>query len=171
MLENWTLCTVNIALTGDSFYTRFLLVLIWGFIGDGNSLFSSSASDFLRNCISIVRSWDINFKFPHFAVLILNITLSSKAGNWQDQAIDTAEEYILKMLMTFIYLFIFTLQINIDYHMREATAKRAQDPTHTSFDEAQKTVYVLMERDSYPRFLKSKAYLNLLNQLQTNNSK
>ncbi|NXN98928.1 RGS1 protein, partial [Rhinopomastus cyanomelas] len=62
-------------------------------------------------------------------------------------------------------------QINIDYRMREATAKRAQEATHTSFDEAQKTVYVLMERDSYPRFLKSRAYLNLLNQLQSNSSK
>ncbi|NXX93155.1 RGS1 protein, partial [Centropus bengalensis] len=62
-------------------------------------------------------------------------------------------------------------QINIDYQMREATAKQAQDPTHTSFDEAQRTVYILMERDSYPRFLKSKAYLNLLNQLQTSTSK
>lgn len=62
-------------------------------------------------------------------------------------------------------------QINIDYQMREATAKKAQDPTHSSFDEAQKTVYILMERDSYPRFLKSKSYLNLLNQLQTNTSK
>ncbi|XP_002188951.2 regulator of G-protein signaling 1 [Taeniopygia guttata] len=61
-------------------------------------------------------------------------------------------------------------QINIDYQIREATAKKAQDPTHTSFDEAQKTVYILMERDSYPRFLKSKSYLNLLNQLQTNTS-
>ncbi|KAL2301702.1 hypothetical protein Nmel_011093, partial [Mimus melanotis] len=46
--------------------------------------------------------------------------------------------------------------------MREATAKKAQDPTHTSFDEAQKTVYILMERDSYPRFLKSKSHLKLL---------
>ncbi|OXB56472.1 hypothetical protein ASZ78_013404 [Callipepla squamata] len=62
-------------------------------------------------------------------------------------------------------------QINIDHQMREATAKRAQEPTHTSFDEAQRTIYILMERDSYPRFLKSKTYLNLLNQLQTNNSK
>ncbi|KAM9542860.1 regulator of G-protein signaling 1 [Guaruba guarouba] len=62
-------------------------------------------------------------------------------------------------------------QINIDYQMREATAKRAQDPTHTSFDEAQKMVYILMERDSYPRFLKSRAYLNLLNQLQTSASR
>ncbi|XP_061221119.1 regulator of G-protein signaling 1 [Neopsephotus bourkii] len=62
-------------------------------------------------------------------------------------------------------------QINIDYQMREATAKRAQDPTHASFDEAQKMVYILMERDSYPRFLKSKTYQNLLNQLQTSTSR
>uniref|UniRef100_K7FF52 Regulator of G-protein signaling 1 n=2 Tax=Pelodiscus sinensis TaxID=13735 RepID=K7FF52_PELSI len=62
-------------------------------------------------------------------------------------------------------------QINIDHHTRETTAKKAQDPTFTSFDEAQKTVYVLMERDSYPRFLKSKAYLNLLNKLQVNSIK
>ncbi|KAG6933779.1 regulator of G-protein signaling 1 [Chelydra serpentina] len=62
-------------------------------------------------------------------------------------------------------------QINIDYHTRKATAKKAQDPTFTSFDEAQKTVYVLMERDSYPRFLKSEAYLNLLNKLQVNSVK
>ncbi|XP_051481597.1 regulator of G-protein signaling 1-like [Apus apus] len=62
-------------------------------------------------------------------------------------------------------------QINIDHQIREATAKKAQDPTRTSFDEVQKTVYILMERDSYPRFLKSKAYLKLLNQLQTNTSK
>ncbi|XP_019357563.1 PREDICTED: regulator of G-protein signaling 1 [Gavialis gangeticus] len=62
-------------------------------------------------------------------------------------------------------------QINIDYRTRETTAKKAQDPTLTSFDEAQKTVYILMERDSYPRFLKSKAYLSLLNQLQANTLK
>uniref|UniRef100_A0A8C8S0T6 Regulator of G-protein signaling 1 n=1 Tax=Pelusios castaneus TaxID=367368 RepID=A0A8C8S0T6_9SAUR len=64
-----------------------------------------------------------------------------------------------------------TKQINIDHHTREMTAKKAQDPTSTSFDEAQKTVYVLMERDSYPRFLKSKAYLNLLRKLQANSVK
>uniref|UniRef100_A0A8D0GUI2 Regulator of G-protein signaling 1 n=1 Tax=Sphenodon punctatus TaxID=8508 RepID=A0A8D0GUI2_SPHPU len=59
-------------------------------------------------------------------------------------------------------------QINIDFHTREATAKMAQMPTPTSFDEAQKIIYILMERDSYPRFLKSKVYLNLLNKLQDN---
>lgn len=44
-------------------------------------------------------------------------------------------------------------------------------PTPTCFDEAQKVVYTLMEKDSYPRFLKSNIYLNLLNDLQANSLK
>nr|XP_004659568.2 regulator of G-protein signaling 1 [Jaculus jaculus] len=62
-------------------------------------------------------------------------------------------------------------QINIDFHTRESTAKKIKSPTLTSFDEAQKIIYTLMEKDSYPRFLKSDIYLNLLNHLQANSLK
>ncbi|XP_005880118.1 PREDICTED: regulator of G-protein signaling 1 isoform X1 [Myotis brandtii] len=62
-------------------------------------------------------------------------------------------------------------QINIDFHTRESTAKKIKAPTPTCFDEAQKIVYTLMEKDSYPRFLKSNIYLNLLNDLQANSLK
>ncbi|XP_022364487.1 regulator of G-protein signaling 1 isoform X2 [Enhydra lutris kenyoni] len=62
-------------------------------------------------------------------------------------------------------------QINIDFHTREATAKKIKAPTPTCFDEAQKIIYTLMEKDSYPRFLKSNMYLNLLNELQANSLK
>ncbi|XP_008834444.1 regulator of G-protein signaling 1 [Nannospalax galili] len=62
-------------------------------------------------------------------------------------------------------------QINIDYRTRESTAKKIKTPTPTSFDEAQKVIYTLMEKDSYPRFLKSNIYLNLLNDLQANSLK
>ncbi|XP_055480594.1 regulator of G-protein signaling 1 [Psammomys obesus] len=62
-------------------------------------------------------------------------------------------------------------QINIDFHTRESTAKKIKAPTPTSFDEAQKVIYTLMEKDSYPRFLKSNIYLNLLNDLQANSLK
>ncbi|XP_024431869.2 regulator of G-protein signaling 1 isoform X1 [Desmodus rotundus] len=62
-------------------------------------------------------------------------------------------------------------QINIDFRTRESTAKKIKAPTLTCFDEAQKIVYTLMEKDSYPRFLKSNIYLNLLNDLQTNSLK
>ncbi|XP_006889577.1 PREDICTED: regulator of G-protein signaling 1 [Elephantulus edwardii] len=62
-------------------------------------------------------------------------------------------------------------QINIDFHTRESTAKKIKVPTPTCFDEAQKIIYTLMEKDSYPRFLKSHIYLNLLNDLQANSLK
>ncbi|KAL1775419.1 regulator of G-protein signaling 1 [Sigmodon hispidus] len=62
-------------------------------------------------------------------------------------------------------------QINIDFRTRESTAKKIKAPTSTSFDEAQKVIYALMEKDSYPRFLKSNFYLNLLNDLQANSLK
>ncbi|XP_008051292.1 regulator of G-protein signaling 1 [Carlito syrichta] len=63
-------------------------------------------------------------------------------------------------------------QINIDFHTRESTAKKIQEaPTPTCFDEVQKIIYTLMEKDSYPRFLKSDIYLNLLNDLQVNTLK
>ncbi|XP_066216975.1 regulator of G-protein signaling 1 [Saccopteryx leptura] len=62
-------------------------------------------------------------------------------------------------------------QINIDFRTRELTAKKIKAPTSTCFDEAQKIVYTLMEKDSYPRFLKSNIYLNLLNDLQANSLK
>ncbi|XP_053463619.1 regulator of G-protein signaling 1 [Nycticebus coucang] len=62
-------------------------------------------------------------------------------------------------------------QINIDFHTRESTAKKIKAPTPTCFDEAQKIIFTLMEKDSYPRFLKSDIYLNLLNDLQANSLK
>ncbi|XP_063095795.1 regulator of G-protein signaling 1 isoform X2 [Cavia porcellus] len=62
-------------------------------------------------------------------------------------------------------------QINIDFHTRESTAKKIKSPTPTCFDEAQKVIYNLMEKDSYPRFLKSDIYLNLLNELQASSLK
>ncbi|XP_026525072.1 regulator of G-protein signaling 1 [Notechis scutatus] len=62
-------------------------------------------------------------------------------------------------------------QVNIDFHIRKSVAKKVQDPTPSSFDEVQRLIYVLMERDSYPRFLKSQHYHNLLNKVQSNRLK
>ncbi|XP_066548116.1 regulator of G-protein signaling 21 [Amia ocellicauda] len=52
-------------------------------------------------------------------------------------------------------------EINIDHQTRETIKAKVQTPTKTCFDEAQKIVYGLMERDSYPRFLKSDIYKSL----------
>ncbi|XP_071342437.1 regulator of G-protein signaling 21 [Trachinotus anak] len=52
-------------------------------------------------------------------------------------------------------------EINVDHHIREKVKKSLEEPSLSCFDEAQKHVYLLMERDSCPRFLHSDAYLSL----------
>ena len=59
----------------------------------------------------------------------------------------------------------FVIQINIDYHTREQIKRNVKNPTIHCFDEAQRIVYGLMERDSYPRFLRSDMYRTLLENL------
>ncbi|KAK2084658.1 Regulator of G-protein signaling 16 [Saguinus oedipus] len=53
------------------------------------------------------------------------------------------------------------LQVNIDHETRELTRMNLQAATATCFDVAQGKTRTLMEKDSYPRFLKSPAYRDL----------
>ncbi|KAF0041763.1 hypothetical protein F2P81_005295 [Scophthalmus maximus] len=62
-------------------------------------------------------------------------------------------------------------QINIDYHTREQIKRNVKSPSVHCFDDAQKIVYGLMERDSYPRFLRSDIYRTLLENLAADATK
>ncbi|NXG79915.1 RGS18 protein, partial [Baryphthengus martii] len=53
-------------------------------------------------------------------------------------------------------------EVNLDFQTKEVTSQNIEQPILTTFDAAQSTVYRLMEQDSYPRFLRSGPYLNLL---------
>ncbi|XP_062308795.1 regulator of G-protein signaling 21-like [Osmerus eperlanus] len=55
-------------------------------------------------------------------------------------------------------------QINIDCGTREDITESVSHPTRASFDRAQRLIYRLMAKDSYPRFLKSDIYRTLLKQ-------
>lgn len=57
----------------------------------------------------------------------------------------------------------FAPQVNLDSCTREETSRNMLEPTITCFDEAQKKIFNLMEKDSYRRFLKSRFYLDLVN--------
>ncbi|XP_060685684.1 regulator of G-protein signaling 8-like [Hemiscyllium ocellatum] len=59
-------------------------------------------------------------------------------------------------------------EVNLDFQTRELTKKNLLEPAQSCFNDAQKRIYSLMERDSYPRFLRSKVYLDVLNQTQSN---
>ncbi|XP_061593284.1 regulator of G-protein signaling 21 [Cololabis saira] len=58
-------------------------------------------------------------------------------------------------------------EINVDHHVREKIKKSLEKPSRCCFDEAQKHVYLLMQRDSCPRFLHSDAYLSLRRKSRT----
>lgn len=51
--------------------------------------------------------------------------------------------------------------MNLDSCTREQTSRNVLQPTVSCFDEAQKKIFHLMEKDSYRRFLKSRFYLDL----------
>ncbi|XP_062472287.1 regulator of G-protein signaling 18 isoform X2 [Pezoporus occidentalis] len=53
-------------------------------------------------------------------------------------------------------------EVNLDFQTKEVTSQNIEQPIITTFDRAQNTVYRLMEQDSYPRFLRSDPYLNLV---------
>uniref|UniRef100_A0A7N4PLT6 Regulator of G-protein signaling 3 n=2 Tax=Sarcophilus harrisii TaxID=9305 RepID=A0A7N4PLT6_SARHA len=55
-------------------------------------------------------------------------------------------------------------EVNLDSYTREHTKDNLQNVTRGCFDLAQKRIYGLMEKDSYPRFLRSELYLDLINQ-------
>ncbi|XP_073427712.1 regulator of G-protein signaling 4 [Dendrobates tinctorius] len=52
-------------------------------------------------------------------------------------------------------------EVNLDSITREETIKNIPHPTHSTFDQAQHKIFILMEKDSYRRFLKSHFYLDL----------
>ncbi|XP_004469180.1 regulator of G-protein signaling 16 isoform X2 [Dasypus novemcinctus] len=52
-------------------------------------------------------------------------------------------------------------EVNLDHETRELTRRNLQAVTVTCFDAAQGKARTLMEKDSYPRFLKSAAYQDL----------
>eukprot|EP00058_Branchiostoma_floridae_P008086 XP_002593574.1 hypothetical protein BRAFLDRAFT_88146 [Branchiostoma floridae] len=58
-------------------------------------------------------------------------------------------------------------EVSIDSRVREIINRNMVDPTPSTFDEAQQQIYVLMHRDSYPRFLNSKMFKDLLRQVSS----
>ncbi|XP_063795849.1 regulator of G-protein signaling 16 isoform X1 [Pseudophryne corroboree] len=55
-------------------------------------------------------------------------------------------------------------EVNIDHQTREFTRQQVASACHNCFDAAQEQTRILMEKDSYPRFLKSPLYQKMLSQ-------
>ncbi|XP_073806269.1 regulator of G-protein signaling 3a isoform X4 [Danio rerio] len=55
-------------------------------------------------------------------------------------------------------------EVNLDSYTREHTKENLQNINRSCFELAQRRIYGLMEKDSYPRFLRSELYMDLVNQ-------
>jgi len=53
-------------------------------------------------------------------------------------------------------------EISLDFKVKESMLEERENPSRDVFDEAQAKIYSLMQRDSFPRFLASENYKNLL---------
>ncbi|XP_030629906.1 regulator of G-protein signaling 5b [Chanos chanos] len=56
-------------------------------------------------------------------------------------------------------------EVNLDHETKSITKKNVENPTFSCFDLAQSKIYALMEKDCYPRFLKSASYQELSGRL------
>ncbi|CAI4233324.1 unnamed protein product [Auanema sp. JU1783] len=53
-------------------------------------------------------------------------------------------------------------EVSLDSRVREIVNNNMQRPSASTFDEAQNQIFTLMQRDSYPRFLASPMYKNMV---------
>uniref|UniRef100_A0A3Q2DYX0 RGS domain-containing protein n=1 Tax=Cyprinodon variegatus TaxID=28743 RepID=A0A3Q2DYX0_CYPVA len=57
-------------------------------------------------------------------------------------------------------------EVSLDSRVREVINRNMLEPTSHTFDDAQQQIYTLMQRDSYPRYINSSAYTDLLKSLE-----
>ncbi|XP_055785069.1 regulator of G-protein signaling 20-like [Salvelinus fontinalis] len=56
-------------------------------------------------------------------------------------------------------------EVSLDSRVRDVINKNMLEPTSHTFEDAQQQIYTLMQRDSYPRYMNSTAYAELLQDL------
>ncbi|XP_053324628.1 regulator of G-protein signaling 21 [Spea bombifrons] len=62
-------------------------------------------------------------------------------------------------------------EVNIDHKTRDIISQNISQPTSNCFDDAQKLILCLMAKDSFPRFLRSENYKDLIKKQQQNGQK
>ncbi|XP_052004576.1 regulator of G-protein signaling 20 [Xyrauchen texanus] len=57
-------------------------------------------------------------------------------------------------------------EVSLDSRVREVINRNMQEPSSSTFDDAQQQIYTLMQRDSYPRYMNSSVYADLMISLE-----
>ncbi|XP_075038826.1 regulator of G-protein signaling 21 [Mixophyes fleayi] len=62
-------------------------------------------------------------------------------------------------------------EVNIDHKTRDLISQKMSQPTANCFDDAQELIVCLMAKDSFPRFLRSEYYKELVKKHQNDGQK
>ncbi|XP_077339144.1 regulator of G-protein signaling 3-like isoform X1 [Lithobates pipiens] len=139
-------------------------------------LWPSHSSHITRPSVEDIQSWrqslDILLAHPYgralFRVFLQSEFSDENLDFWLacEEYRDTHPHFILNSRARKIHQHYIAFQspkeINLDASTRELTEHNLLVPTRSTFDEAQRRIYGLMERDSYPRFLRSDLYQSML---------
>ncbi|XP_073404924.1 regulator of G-protein signaling 3-like isoform X2 [Dendrobates tinctorius] len=139
-------------------------------------LWPSHSSNITRPSIEEVQTWgqslDVLLSHPYgravFRVFLQSEFSDENLDFWLacEDYKETHPNFILHSKARKIYQHYIAFQspkeVNLDASTRELTEHNLLLPTRTAFDEAQRRIYGLMERDSYPRFLRSDLYQSML---------
>ncbi|ROL48299.1 Regulator of G-protein signaling 20 [Anabarilius grahami] len=60
-------------------------------------------------------------------------------------------------------------EVSLDSRVREVIDRNMEEPSSCTFDEAQQQIYMLMQRDSYPRYMNSSMYAELIQSFEEPN--
>ncbi|XP_066537753.1 regulator of G-protein signaling 20 [Hoplias malabaricus] len=78
----------------------------------------------------------------------------------------TAVEQTVKQIYEDYISILSPREVSLDSRVREVINKNMLEPTSHTFDDAQQQIYTLMQRDSYPRYISSSLYTDLLKSLE-----
>nr|XP_002663015.1 regulator of G-protein signaling 20-like [Danio rerio] len=80
----------------------------------------------------------------------------------------TVEQTVKKIYEDYVSV-LSTKEVSLDSRVREVINRNMLEPSSCTFDEAQQQIYTLMQRDSYPRYINSSMYTDLIQSLEQPN--
>eukprot|EP01135_Chromosphaera_perkinsii_P010737 Nk52_evm16s2209 gene=Nk52_evmTU16s2209 len=118
--------------------------------------------------VAMVRNWTVSFKNlmeDETGITMFQMYLKKEFSDenikfWHsvnELKESTPEEEVEEKAKHIFNMYIAPLsphEVNVDAATRQITIQNMEEPNRNAFDEAQKMIYLLMSKDSYPRFLR-----------------
>ncbi|XP_062849178.1 regulator of G-protein signaling 20 isoform X2 [Trichomycterus rosablanca] len=131
----------------------------------------------LEEACSWAQSFEHMIKSPHGREQFLQFLKSEfseenmlfwlECENLKKETNRTVVEQTVKQIYEDYVSVLSPREVSLDSRARDVISKNMMEPSSQTFEEAQMQIYTLMQRDSYPRYMSSSLYADLLTSLET----